>query len=1304
MIDFTNAQIPAPLRWQDFEDLCADLWQEIWEDPGTQKHGRSGQQQHGVDIYGRPNQGLDYEGVQCKGKDGRYGQEVTETELRAEVEKAKKFHPTLKRFILATTAPSDQKIQLVARKITEEHLSARLFTVEVLSWDEIQRRLANHQKVIDKHYGSGVFGGKMSEDISLLNESQHAHECIETRRHLELLDAIQKITTYQNFAAQPEVGSTDPIDEFLNENIDQCREWINHNRPQQALDALSRIKEKYWERATDRTKFRILTNIAAANLNLGEIKKAMEGFFAAIEFDPNDEKGLCNISLAYLLVGQDTEAFAAAQRAIKAFPESVGGFSLLVAASTSNADVSDPKTLVPDRFWATPEIAYAFGRFYSQREEGEAFREWMEKAYELDNKDLETRAGYAEALLFDVLKDEAASKGRCLSQAQRESIELARDLLAGVWNEVKSTDVAGRFLAHVHNLVSAKGLLGETENAIEIAKEAITIDPNYGMIKRQLSLFHMEKGEFKEAASLLDKLPDDSFPEKTLMQAESLSKSGNPEYALEKVDWFLDHNPDSEYVSSALRLRVCLQQTLKGTTQAILEIRDLLKKRPDDAFLLVQLSRLQLSDNNLDEAKESIQKAYSNLNVKSSYAEKSIVAEALFQLEFYNEASVLYDGLAGEGDDTFSLRQLFRCFLESDQRRAILEKLSNLPEYVCKRPFYLMVSGIIKRRAGNLEGAKIDFEEYLRQIPDDIQVFLGWAEASHSLGEDDIIRKALNDLQGFPNANAEHLMQLAHLYDHLGFTEKAITLAYETLRQNIDQAKAHLGYIGLLLQGRAGQLDLSKDVVDKDSAFLIEGKTQPRRWFVIEDKKVPDFDLGEISSDHPLASAIMGAKAGETVLVEDKPYGGREVKVCEVKHKYLHALHQSLENFEQRFPDEKVLFQVPVPMTPEGDADFRFIKEVTARRHESCLQFLELYKKNALPLCLVAKLAGINSIDLLPSLAARKDVQIKSCSGSHAEREQAFNLLDKKSNGFVIDPITLNTIFLLGVHDAVLTIVKKIGIVRSSFDLIDAVIEERGKFLPDGFLSIGYEDGRLTRCELSSDEVAAGIQRLIAMRKWAEDNCELLDAIPNKDLTGKQLQISDILPEAFYDTMLAASGEDRHLLSEDQNFRALGKELFGLEGCWIQPILMRAVEGNHLSMEEYANVVTHLIRANFYFITINSHILICIARNSSWEIDQQFLDVASTLGQKGTELLSSVKVATEFLKQVWATPIPWWSKRNFFLIILNILVKNNWDRADSIIEGFVLMGNVITDSEMNLQIYLETIKNWCIGHFIKCSL
>ena len=114
-------QFPPPKNWQDFENLAYDLWRAIWNDPNTQKNGRQGQPQNGVDVFGRPGPGTSWAGVQCKGKDNYTDKTVTEAELRKEVGKAKSFTPHLKEFTLATTGPRDSAIQEVARSITQDH-------------------------------------------------------------------------------------------------------------------------------------------------------------------------------------------------------------------------------------------------------------------------------------------------------------------------------------------------------------------------------------------------------------------------------------------------------------------------------------------------------------------------------------------------------------------------------------------------------------------------------------------------------------------------------------------------------------------------------------------------------------------------------------------------------------------------------------------------------------------------------------------------------------------------------------------------------------------------------------------------------------------------------------------------------------------------------------------------------------------------------------------------------------------------------------------------------------------------------
>ena len=125
-------QIPAPKSWTTFEDLCHCLFKAIWGDPLAQKNGRSGQPQHGVDVFGSPGSNYEiYQGVQCKGKETQYSAKPSVKELECEISKAESFEPSLQHWIFATTAPVDGALQEAARNISAARKKEGLFTVSV---------------------------------------------------------------------------------------------------------------------------------------------------------------------------------------------------------------------------------------------------------------------------------------------------------------------------------------------------------------------------------------------------------------------------------------------------------------------------------------------------------------------------------------------------------------------------------------------------------------------------------------------------------------------------------------------------------------------------------------------------------------------------------------------------------------------------------------------------------------------------------------------------------------------------------------------------------------------------------------------------------------------------------------------------------------------------------------------------------------------------------------------------------------------------------------------------------------------
>lgn len=155
-MDFRAKQIVPPRSWADFENLCLAIFRAEWNSPLALKNGRTGQPQHGVDIYGSPQPNLLF-GIQCKGKDRNYGSKATVGELREELTKAEKFSPRLSHWIFVTSASKDEKIQRVARNLTAERKAKGQFPITALGWEDIQSLLARHPNVIEDFYPEHAF-------------------------------------------------------------------------------------------------------------------------------------------------------------------------------------------------------------------------------------------------------------------------------------------------------------------------------------------------------------------------------------------------------------------------------------------------------------------------------------------------------------------------------------------------------------------------------------------------------------------------------------------------------------------------------------------------------------------------------------------------------------------------------------------------------------------------------------------------------------------------------------------------------------------------------------------------------------------------------------------------------------------------------------------------------------------------------------------------------------------------------------------------------------------------------------------
>ncbi len=180
------SELPIPRDWQVFEDFCRDLFAAEWGYSETQKHGRTGQAQHGVDVFGRRDG--QWQAVQCKRRSTFPERQLTEREIRAEVTAAEDFGHSVETLVIATTVPPDTQLQAVARDLTEEHGDQGPHVV-VYGWSDLCEKLAHHDQL------SRVWHHKLCEPTPSFSDdvSRGLSEALEdaTLRHEELTTAGQ---------------------------------------------------------------------------------------------------------------------------------------------------------------------------------------------------------------------------------------------------------------------------------------------------------------------------------------------------------------------------------------------------------------------------------------------------------------------------------------------------------------------------------------------------------------------------------------------------------------------------------------------------------------------------------------------------------------------------------------------------------------------------------------------------------------------------------------------------------------------------------------------------------------------------------------------------------------------------------------------------------------------------------------------------------------------------------------------------------------------------------------------------------
>jgi tetratricopeptide (TPR) repeat protein len=724
---YASTSVPRPKNWQDFQTHICILFKCILNDPNATTHGSEGQRQQGVDVYGsREGQGKHWVGVQCKLKGDT--KRVTRAELENEIAEAKKFKPALADFIVVTTAPDDAKIQEVARQITQKHAEKGLFTVSVWGWQTLEREITNHPAAVRAfHPDSTPFSGELislgEEAVALGKEARDDQKYVIGLLEQLVSSGLRTEPGAGEAATERSSAAEEIIEQNIHGEIDGYRDLLRKGKVNTAKELLEDLKARVWQTASPRVRFRIITNIGAACLELGEEELAANAFLEAINFDSEDRIGMANVALAHILRAEPEQAIAAAETALQRDPANAAAAAYLISGHIGDQSVADPFSLVPEDLRESAEVLASGISFLSQR--GDArWRALAREAAEKHPNEKILRRRAAEAVLDEVVSSERFELGgRVSGNVTLDHLRNAILVLQELWKEARVSEGRRVDTALPHNLARALWALNESRAAATVLDQALERTPDDQDLRELRAALHFEADEPDAALALVG--DDVGRPGLALMQAKALLKA-SPERARQILcGRAFSGVPEHQKLGAELLVvEIFIQE--RQPEQALQHAEQLVRDYEWSVEPLVELARLQRLLGK-DGADQTLTRAVEKLTPETRFLERLQVANALEEVGRHDDVISVLENYVDYTHGSPALRLLTFAYINADRRKAAYELLQNLPPELASQPPYLKTLVAVNVNRKDFPAALRALDQYLALVPDDLEMRLRWA-------------------------------------------------------------------------------------------------------------------------------------------------------------------------------------------------------------------------------------------------------------------------------------------------------------------------------------------------------------------------------------------------------------------------------------------------------------------------------------------------------------------------------------------------------------------------------------------------
>ncbi|MGD0186203.1 MAG: hypothetical protein ABSC25_13265 [Roseiarcus sp.] len=1211
---------------------------------------------------------------------------MSEKEVRVELGKALTFKPDLREYFITTTAPDDAAMQQLARELTVDLAkTGRGLLVHIWGWNTLQERISEHADALREFDPSyGVFGNELLEKLAQGATIQAEMKSEQTAGISSISARLETIEALIRVAPGDATITVDDFEAHLDAEIDGLRQLAIDGKPRTAMPLFEGLLARIANTSSGRILFRVKANIGTCLLALGEDARAASFLSEAYDHEPREPKAIANKAFSLLLQGEWKALLAFGADALREDPTNDALAGYVVQAARFQKTIDAPLELVPDRVKGSAAVAIAHVDFLRHRG---LIPDWWRAAREAAATHPDDRYAQqfaAEADLDEILRDAHFQRTRRFRDGERRRIIAVAGLLTANWDRARGSEgiVRPEGIALCCNLIMAFHALGDLPRAVDIARQGLAIAPDNSELALRGAVVAIDDRDEAFARELLPHLP--AGPDATILRFRFHAQKHEWADVAELCRTNAADIPDVERTMMMTAGRLA-EIKLHPDAQSEARLTAIVQDVSDDARASIVAADFATTLGFEKIADDAYRNALKGIDANSHIASRLMTAMHAAKRGEWKSVADLLDGYVDEDNDSEELQTLATALVnDSPIRRRAVRFFERLPAAISAAPFYLHAAGLLHFNRGALKEAEGSLGKAVEAKPD-LTNCLALFATVRRMGQQEKIAPLLqtlklDDLKGTPAQK----MLLAHELRAAGQTDKALAYAYAVLTGAKNDPETALRYFGLLMPDTTGRMIPAMDSGTVDAWVRLEGSNGEKFAFTIEEGKDRPGD-GVLSPKHPTAAAVLGLKVGAS-FDQRNPIGDSTTwRIVEIKHKYLYALHDVMENFQTRFPGATGLYRITM-----REGDIQPALDQVKNTSEANRKLADLYLLQHVPITMVVSRFGGDVIGFAEYIRSL-DANIETCVGNDPERFAARDIiLRRRADGAALDAYTAWTAATMDIFDILVTVFGKLFVPQSTLDEL-RILKEKNELPAGRSMTIAWRNGQFFRQEYSSADIEAGARFIDdQIRKIGQHCTARPTTAPDSPTELARVLTESFGPHALDVANLAAEGYI--LLSEDLYFRQLADAGVSTKGVWLQVVLTFARDYRLITRERYADEIVKLAQRRHSHLSFEPATLWDVFQADGSPELSRFRAVVEFIGTKNADVRAHMLVVSHFLSLIWSDDGQNAPKRMRATgLLLDRIIRHRGDQSPLTLAFMRDWGS------WSLREYINT---WLKGHFL----